>query len=162
MMPDYVLTRQAVRKFKPDELTDAEISQLVAAFNAAPCGMHQIEDMRGVVVKDSALRAKIETACDHACYDAPLLFVITTKKESNFGERDASVAAENIMIEANSIGLGSVYVMGGALTIENNTELKKELGIDPAYEIQVIVSVGYASGKNPKEDRANRYQVEIK
>lgn len=161
-MTDAILTRQSVRKFRPDKLTEPEVTQLIAAFNTAPCGMHQTDVMQASVIKDDAYLNKIEDACDHACYDAPLLFVIATKADSQFGERDASVAAENIMVEANSIGLGSVYVMGAAFSIDKDVALKKELGIDEGYKIQVIVSVGYPKEKPEAEDRSNRYKVTIK
>ena len=76
--------------------------------------MHQADVMNLVVVKDEGLRQEIENATDNSCYNAPILFVINTKKNSMFGEGDESVAAENIMLEATDLGLGSVYIMGGA------------------------------------------------
>lgn len=45
---------------------------------------------------------------NNACYGAPLLFVLAAKHGSQFAERDAYVAAENIMVEATSLVLGSV------------------------------------------------------
>ena len=66
--------------------------------------MHQTDVMSLVVVKDEALRDKIETKTDNACYHAPVLFIINTKKDSMFGERDAS-CAENIMLEATDFSL---------------------------------------------------------
>lgn len=161
-MTDAILTRRAVRKFKNDKLTEPEVTQLIAAFNAAPCGMHQTEIMQAVVVKTDNWLAKVEEATNQACYNAPLLFVIATKKDSQFGERDASVAAENIMIEANSLGLGSVYVMGGAKQLDQNSALKEQIGIDNDYSVQVIVSIGYPAEKPAAEDRSNRYKVIIK
>lgn len=59
-----------------------------------------------------------------------------------FGERDASCGAENIMLEATDLDLGSVYVMGGAARLNDDSELQKELGIDPAFQTSVIVPVG--------------------
>lgn len=161
-MTDSVLTRQAVRKFDSESVPEAEALQLIAAFQAAPCGMHQTDVMQAVVVTKDEYLNKVETATGNACYNAPLLFIISTKKDSEFGERDASAAAENIMIEANSLGLGSVYVMSGALKLNSNSELKDELGIDKGYNTQVIVSVGYPAEKAAKEDRANRYKVIVK
>lgn len=161
-MTDSVLTRQAVRKFNSESVPEAEVLQLIAAFQTAPCGMHQADVMQAVVVTKKDYLKKVEKATGNACYDAPLLFIISTKKDSEFGERDASAAAENIMIEANSLGLGSVYIMGGALKLNDDTTLKDELGIDKDFDTQVIVSVGYPAEKQEKEDRANRYKVIIK
>lgn len=153
--------RRAVRKFKADAVSDEDIKKIVAAFQTSPCGMHQADVMNLVVVKDKGLRNKIEQATGNSCYNAPVLFVINTKKDSMFGERDASVAAENIMLEATDLGLGSVYVMGGAVKLNDDADLQKELGIDQAYQTTVIVSVGEIAEEPEKEDRSHRYQVTI-
>lgn len=49
---------------------------------------------------------------------------------------------QNIMLEATDLDLGSVYVMGGAARLNDDSELQKELGIDPAFQTSVIVPVG--------------------
>lgn len=161
-MTDSVLQRQAVRAFKDEAVPQAEKMQLAAAFQAAPCAMHQTDVMQGVIVTEPALRAQVEKASGKACYQAPLLFVISTKSKSAFGERDASCAAENIMVEATSLGLGSVYIMGGALQANKDAALKKKLGIDPGFDIQVIVSVGYPAQKPKAEKRDKRYRLLLK
>ena len=78
-----------------------------------------------------------------------------------FGERDASVAAENIMLEAMDLGLGSVYIMGGAAKLNNHADVLKELGIDSDFEVTVIVPVGKIAEESEKEDRSQHYQVTI-
>ncbi len=98
---------------------------------------------------------------NNSCYNAPVLFLINTKKDSEFGERDASVAAENIMLEATDLDLGSVYIMGGAARLNDFNDLQQELGIDPAFQTTVIVAVGKSAVEPEKEDRSKRYQVTI-
>lgn len=161
MVNKIISERRAVRKFTSEAINDAEIKDLIDAFQAAPCGMHQSEVMNLVVVKDEGLRQEIEKDTDHACYDAPVLFLINTKKGNMFGQRDASAAAENIMLEATNLGLGSVYVMGGAARLNDYADLQKELGIDPDFETTVIVPVGKIAEAPEKEDRSKRYQVTI-
>lgn len=78
-----------------------------------------------------------------------------------FGERDASVAAENIMLEAMDLGLGSVYIMGGAAKLNDHADVLKELGIDSDFEVTVIVPVGKIAEESEKEDRSQHYQVTI-
>ena len=114
-----------------------------------------------VVVKDKELRAEIEKATGNSCYGAPVLFLINTKKDNMFGERDASAAAENIMLEATDMGLGSVYVMGGAVKLNDFADIQKELGIAQDFETTVIVPVGKIAEEPAKEDRTSRYQVTI-
>ena len=78
-----------------------------------------------------------------------------------FGERDASVAAENIMLEATDLGLGSVYIMGDAAKLNDHADVLKELGIDSDFEVTVIVPVGKMAEESEKEDRSQHYQVTI-
>ncbi|WP_232804853.1 nitroreductase family protein [Lactobacillus crispatus] len=161
MVNSIFTNRRAVRNFSKESISDNDLKNLIVAFQTAPCGMHQTDVMNLVVVKDEGLRNKIEEKTDNACYNAPVLFVINTKKDSMFGERDASCAAENIMLAATDLGLGSVYVMGGAVRLDDAGELQKELGIDPAFQTSIIVPVGKIAEKPEETDRSNRYQVTI-
>ncbi|WP_338934649.1 nitroreductase family protein [Lactobacillus helveticus] len=153
--------RRAVRKYSKEAISDDKIQEMIAAFQTAPCGMHQADVMNLVVVKDEGLRNKVEEATDNSCYNAPVLFLINTKKDSEFGERDASVAAENIMLEATDLSLGSIYIMGGAARLNDFSDLQQELGIDPEFQTTVIVAVGKSAVEPEKEDRSKRYHVTI-
>lgn len=158
-MTNMILNRRSIRKYLPDKVDGKAVDQLVAAFQASPCGMHQTDVMAAIVVGDDQLRQQIEAATDNACYQAPLLFVITTKKDSQFGERDASVAAENVMLAATELGLGSVYVMGGAIKLAQHPRLLSKLGVKTGFAPTVIVPVGTAAEEAKDEDRSSRYQV---
>lgn len=76
-------------------------------------------------------------------------------------KEDASVAAENIMLEATDLGLGSVYIMGDAAKLNDHADVLKELGIDSDFEVTVIVPVGKIAEESEKEDRSQHYQVTI-
>ena len=98
MVNSIFTNRRAVRNFSSEYISDDEIKSLIAAFQTTPYGMHQTDVMSLVVVKDEALRDKIETKTDNACYHAPVLFIINTKKDSMFGERDASCGASRYQV----------------------------------------------------------------
>lgn len=132
--------------------------KLIDAFQASPCAMNQTDVMELSVIAKPELLKKIEDSTDNSCYNAPLIFMINTKKDSQFGERDAFVAAENVMVEAADLGLGSVYVMGG-FALNKFPELQRELGMDEGYETTVLVPIGYPAYKEQVKDRRNRYKV---
>lgn len=75
--------RRAVRKYSNEAISDEKIQEMIAAFQTAPCGMHQANVMNLVVVKDEGLRNKIEEVTNNSCYNAPVLFLINTKKIVN-------------------------------------------------------------------------------
>ncbi|WP_295746682.1 nitroreductase family protein [uncultured Limosilactobacillus sp.] len=159
MMLAAIKNRRAVRQYQSTPVSEEKIQSLVAAFQAAPCAMHQTADMQGVVVTTKELRQHIEEATNNSCYGAPLLFILVTKKGSKFGERDASVAAENIMLQATELGLGSVYIMSGALALNRQDGLLADLGVADGYEVSAIVPVGHAADQPVKEDRSHRYHL---
>lgn len=104
----------------------------------------------------------MEETSGNACYGAPLLFAIITKKDSAFGERDSSAAAENVMVTATDLGLGSVYVMGGAEKVNGDSDLLQRLGVPAGFVVSVIVAIGKAAEQPATDDRSNRYRVQIK
>ncbi|MGI1818792.1 nitroreductase family protein [Lactobacillus johnsonii] len=154
-----IFEREAVRKYTNEEVDEEKVQKLIDAFQASPCAMHQTDVMELSVITKPELLKKIEDSTNNSCYNAPLIFMINTKKDSQFGERDASVAAENVMVEAADLGLGSVYVMGGVFALNKFPELQKELGMDEGYETTVLVPIGYPADKEQVEDRSNRYKV---
>lgn len=157
-MENAILQRRAVRKYTADPVSQNQIDQLKAAFEAAPCGMHQMDVMQGVIVVNADLRQQIEAATDNSCYGAPLLFVLLVKKDSQFGDRDASAAAENIMVQASSLGLGSVYVMSGALKLNDHQDILSSLNVPAGFVVSTIVAVGHSAEQPAAEDRSQRYQ----
>ncbi|CCI81087.1 nitroreductase family protein [Lactobacillus hominis] len=154
-----IFKRRAVREYTSEKIDDEKIQKLIDAFQAAPCALHQTEVMELSVITDPELLKKIEDNTNNSCYNAPLIFMINTKKDSQFGERDASAAAENVMVEAFELGLASVYVMGGVSVLNKFPEIQKELGMDDGYETSVLLPIGYPADDGKPEDRSNRYKV---
>lgn len=154
-----IFEREAVRKYTNEEVEEEKVQKLIDAFQASPCAMHQTDVMELSVITKPELLKKIEDSTDNSCYNAPLIFMINTKKDSRFGERDASVAAENVMVEAADLGLGSVYVMGGVFALNKFSELQRELGMDEGYETTALLPLGYPADKEQVEDRSNRYKA---
>ena len=159
-MTDAVLTRTAVRKYCDEDLTSEQLEKLVAAFQATPAGMGQFEVMELKLVTSKDAREKLESIANGAFYGAHALFVIVTKSDSPFADRDGSCAAENLMIEAKELGLGSVYILGGAMALNKSQEAKELLNLKDGYEISVVVPVGVPAEEIEAPDRSNRYQVE--
>lgn len=154
-----IFNRRAVREYTEQKVDEEKIQKLIDAFQASPCAMHQTDVMELSVITDPELLQKIEDHTNDSCYNAPLVFMINTKKDSQFGERDASVAAENIMVEAADLGLASVYVMGGVFALNKFPEVQKKLGMSDGYETTVLLPIGYAADNGEPEDRSNRYHV---
>lgn len=87
-------------------------------------------------------------------HGANTLIVICAKQLGQFVVADCWLAAENLLLAAQSIGLGSC-VMGSAVTALNLPKVKMELGIPDEYSVIAPIVVGFQSGEvkaTPRKD----------
>lgn len=77
-----IFERRAVREYTDQKVDDEKIKKLIEAFPAAPCALHQTDVMELSVITDPELLQKLEEKTNNSCYNAPLVFMINTKKDS--------------------------------------------------------------------------------
>jgi len=179
-----ILARRSVRSYSP-QLVDADkLRILLEAAVRAPTAMHE-EPWAFVVVQDQQLlrdlseRAKplfieqvkrIGHSFDvvnqpefNIFYNAGTLIIICAKATRPFAEADCWLAAENLMLVACAMGLGTC-VIGSALLALSNSEVKSLLGIPAEFEAVAPIVVGYPNGdtaasKRKKPQILNRIAV---
>jgi nitroreductase len=175
---DAIHERQSVRSYSPKRVNRATIRTLLEAAVRAPTAVHE-EPWAFVIVQDSALlkslsdRAKTIFAAEaeHAhpdqarhlldilakpgfniFYDAGTLIIICAKAKGAFVTADCWLAAENLMLVAYAMGLGSC-VIGFAVPALNTAKIKTELGIPPECVAIAPIIVGVPSGETPRTTR---------
>ena len=77
-------------------------------------------------------------------YDAPALIAICAKHPGPFAAADCWLAAENLMLAACALGLGSCCI-GSAIPALNSPATKAELGIPSSVEVVAPIIVGVPS-----------------
>jgi nitroreductase len=77
-------------------------------------------------------------------YDASTLIVICAKPVGPFVVADCWLAAENLMLAASALGLGTCCI-GSAIPVLNSREAKSELGIPADVEAVAPIIVGVPS-----------------
>jgi nitroreductase len=162
------LARRSVRKFGPREVTDAELAALVAAAQSAPTSSN-LQSWSVVAVRDPERKARLAALAGDQTFvtQAPLflVWVADLGRAHRLAERarrqiaaadylettligfvDTALAAQNAVLAAESLGLGSVFV--GA--IRNHPEpVAAELGL-PQH---TVATFGLAVGTpDPTED----------
>lgn len=85
-------------------------------------------------------------------HGADTLIIICAKPLGSFIVADCWLAAENLMLAASAIGLGSC-VIGSAIATLNIHKVKTELGIPDEYSSIAPIVVGVPSGETPSTSR---------
>jgi nitroreductase len=94
------------------------------------------------------LAATVISKEDILFFDAPvLIFIITEKKR--FYDESCACCAENMMLAAHSLRLGSCWI-GFAHFLELNKEWMSKIGVPEGYHISASLVFGHPDGKMPK------------
>lgn len=163
------LTRRSVRKFAAGDVTEEELTALVAAAQSAPTSSN-LQPWSVVAVRDPARRARLAELAGRQDFvaQAPLLlvWVADLDRARRLAERagtevtaadylettiigfvDTALAAQNAVVAAASLGLGTVFV--GA--IRNNPEqVAAELDLPP----HTVAAFGLAVGRPDPTEQA--------
>lgn len=155
-MMEALLTRRSIRKYLPEPLNDAVVTQLLRAAMAAPTATVQAYDF--IVAQDRAVLSQIRSFHPHAemLAQAPLGIVICgdPEREALPGRwiMDCSAAAENILLAAHAMGLGACWV--GIYPVEERINGVRGLFGIPAHVIPLcVVAVGHPGEKKAPADR---------
>lgn len=170
--------RRSVRSYTKQEVDAETIESLLHAAIRAPTAMHQ-EPWGFVVVQDKKLLKKlgdkatvhfIQHVLEHYSsesarvaetfsrpdfnifYGASTLLIICARHDGSFVTADCWLSAENLMLAACSMGLGTC-VIGSSIDTLNLPEMKAQLAIPEDYTVVVPLIVGYPSGETPQSSR---------
>ena len=166
-----ILNRYACRQYSDEQITDEQLKVLIEAANAAPVAMGDYSGYELVVVQDEEIRKAIDEGTahampmmgDHPTYEAPTLMFICVKPNEQFKMIPycgASCIAENIMIQATSLGLASVYIMAVPTVMQEKPELLEKLKMSEGFIPIVLVSVGKAKNEHDVK-KADRLIVSV-
>ena len=169
---DAIYKRHAVRSYTPQKLDKKTIELLLDVAVHAPTAIHE-EPWTFAIIQDKNTLKRISDSAKktlgdvigrgHAFerflqpdssvfYDAGTLIAIYGKPMGPFVVADCWLAAENLMLAATSMGLGTC-VIGLAVAALNAPELKKELGIPADMTAYAPIIVGIPKGKTPTVPR---------
>jgi nitroreductase len=83
-------------------------------------------------------------------YGAPVLILLSGPADAPHSARNTALAAENMLLQATGLGLGSCYLFSPTLALNggNNRDLAREAGIPDGYAVQCAVIVGYVAAEN--------------
>ena len=149
-----LLERRSCKKYKADPVPRELIEQVIEAGLYAACGMGKQAPIV-VAVTDKKLRDRLSevnaeirgNAGQDMFYGAPVVLVVLADKSVPTCVYDGSVAIENMLLAAHSLGLGSCWIHRAKQTFEKDEfkALLKELGVEGEYEGVGNCILGYAA-----------------
>ena len=156
---DSIFHRVSIRKYEAKEVEQEKIEQMLKAAMAAPSACNQ-QPLEFYVVTDKKVIAQLSEASPyaHCAKEAPVVFVPCYRSEGiapEYFNIDMSAAVENLLLEADTLGLGAVW-MGISPDAGRMDAVRKVLNIPADLHAFAIIPCGY-----PAEDRVqeNRYDV---
>ena len=163
-----IYNRRSVRFYTEETVDKDTIDKLIKAGIQAPSAMN-VQPWAFGVIQDKALMQKISDDTKayllasisakpylecyrqlfsnpefNIFYHAPVLLTVFAKPEGPNASCDCALAAQNIMLAAHSLGLGSCWI-GFAQMSLNTPELKEQLGIPKEYTIVAPLIIGHPS-----------------
>lgn len=166
-----IKTRKSVKKYKSDMVNQEMIDIISEAGTYAPSGMNkqspiilQITNkkMRDKLSKMNAQVAGMPGNFD-PFYNAPVVLVVLADKNIPTYIYDGSLVMENMMLAANSLGLGSCWIHREKETFETEEgkQILKDLGIEGNYEGIANCIVGYPDIEPISHQRKEKYIYKI-
>ncbi|MBS7653294.1 MAG: nitroreductase family protein [Candidatus Bathyarchaeia archaeon] len=134
---DVIRTRRSIRRFRPGEIPDEDIVKILDAARWAPSGGNR-QPLSYIYVKDPQVLRMVKNCSPGFYGDAYSAIVIGTQKPGFIEFLDAGFAAENILLAAHSLGIGSC-----AIASFNREAIRKILNAPEDWEPILLVSLGY-------------------
>ena len=157
-----ILTRRSIRKYTEKQVSKELEKKLLEAAMAAPSA-HNGQPWHFIVIRDRATLNKIPEYHRYSkmLTQAPLAIVVCGDHElqkTDFWLHDCSAATENILIAANALGLGAVW-LGVHPSKDLINDVKEHLGIPEHVTPLGIISIGYPAEEKPPGNRYNSDRV---
>lgn len=167
-----IISRRAIRRFDPKQLSESDLEQILQAGLYAPsaggrqgvifavCQDKAINERLGKIKRANS-KPKMATAESYvskeqpsiaddpklinAFYDAPTVITMFAPKNFLFSSEDCAVAAENMMLLASSLGVGSCYIGQGftAFADSYGQEILRKWDIRSDYYAVMQLLLGY-------------------
>lgn len=162
---DSILKRRSIRKYKDIKVSDEVVEDLLRAAMAAPSAGNE-QPWEFVVLRDKEVMKRITEIHPYSkmLLNSDVAIVVCGNEEKEvfkgYWVQDCSAATENILLAAQNMGLGAVWL--GVYPIADRVEKIKELLGLPGNVIPLsIVPVGYPDEEKTPADRFDKTRIHL-
>jgi nitroreductase len=178
-----IKSRRAIRSYEDKPVPDSAIQTILEAATYAPSAIN-VQPWKFTLVTNKAemknlsdiakpgliralpdvgdegligLKKRLSNPNYNIFYNAPLLIFVSGVK-SPYAVYDCSMAAQNMMLAAYTLGIGSCWI-GTAVPTANDPKIKPSLGIPEDHDVHAAVIFGYPKGGFPKAPLKSPAQI---
>ena len=153
-----IMARRSVRKYLDKPVEHEKLEAIAIAGINAPSGMNRqpwvvrvvenqklIADVTEVYKQENAEQVKRDKNFKNMFRNAPNIICVCSPADGG-GELDAGLLGENMMLAAQSLGLGTCCLGGPVRFLKTNEKAKfflDSLDIPSDYQLHYIIAVGY-------------------
>ena len=157
-----IFTRISVRSYEDRLVEKDKIEKILRAAMSAPTAVNQ-QPWEFYVVTDKTTLEKLSHVQPYAgmLKNAPNAIVICYRNNCRlpeFAHIDCSLAAENIWLELEELGLGGV-MLGITPYEERQDKVREILNLPENLTAFTIMPFGYPKSRHPQQDRFDKSRV---
>lgn len=159
-----IFHRVSIRKYQDIPVEQDKIEKMLRAAMAAPSARNQQPWEFYVVTNKDKIQELAGAAPHAACAkEAPLLFVACYRAEEGitspmYREIDLSASVENLLLEADELGLGAVW-LGVAPIKERMDAVRVAIDVPERLCPFAMIACGYPAEERPQQDRYEESRV---
>lgn len=172
-----IMTRRSVRDYKAEPVDRDQMATIIECGIYAPSAMNMqawavrvvdapdfIDGVTAIAVEQNP-QLKEQPNFRNFFRNAPTVAFIAVPDESYSGEFDSGLLAENMMLSAWSMGIGSCC-LGSVIPVMNSDAAKPyldRLNLPEGYHLQIAIAFGYPAGETPvapERDASKAYYIE--
>ncbi len=161
---DAIFHRVSIRKYQEKPVEEEKIIRMLKAAMQAPSAANQ-QPWEYYVVTNQQKKAELSKASPYTSFakDAPVVFVACYRDKAGllapaYAEIDLSASVENLLLEADSLGLGAVW-MGIAPQEERMETVREIIGLPENLSAFALISCGYPAESRPQQERYEEQRV---
>lgn len=152
-----IMARRSIRQYKSDAVSREVLDQIMECGINAPNGQNR-QSWEVRVVDDPQVMSEINATLDAAYPDmpnvsscfrgAPVMVFIARDLGYDFSAYDCGLMAENMMLSAQSLGVGSICLGSPVRFINESPQcapILERLGFSEGYQFCLCVGLGYAN-----------------
>lgn len=155
---EVIKSRRSVRKYLDKEVPKEILEDIVDCGRLAPSGYNK-QPWIFVVVVDKEMKEKVANATTSGKFisSAGACIAVFCEKDAETALEDACAATENMIIAAQSYGLGTCWI--NVYKKSQSPKIKEVLNCPDNMELMTLISVGYPAEENRQVQKKSLEEV---